>query len=78
MIAEADVPDDVAFRMTPQDDGFNFELVKPYPGDVTFAHAEKIVLAIDEQVSESLAKFLLDVEFVDEEPNLFLTKAESR
>ncbi len=42
------------------------------PGDTTFAHSEKTVLAIDEQISRLLADKKLDVEFTGDEPELRL------
>ncbi len=72
LLAEANAPDAAAIRMVFEGDEFSFEIDTPRPGDTTFDHEEKVVLAIDEQVSELLANMKLDVEVTGEEPELVL------
>jgi len=72
MIAEAGVPGDVVIRLIPQEDRIDLKLDKAQLGDTTFNHEEKVVLAIDEQVSELLADMKLVVKVVGEETELVL------
>ena len=46
------------------------------PGDKTFAHAERTVLAIDEQVSKLLENKRLDVAVTGDQPELTLMDQE--
>ena len=66
LLAEANAPDDAAIRLVLEGDGFSLKIDTPRPGDTTFDHAEKVVLAIDEQVSELLADMKLDVKVTGE------------
>ena len=66
LLAEANAPDDAAARLVLEGDGFSLEIDTARPGDTTFDHAEKVVLAIDEQVSELLADMKLDVKVTGE------------
>ena len=74
MLAEADVPDDAAFRVAVEGRGFDLGIDIVRPGDTTFNHGGKVVLALDEQASELLADRKLDVEVTGEEPELVLTE----
>jgi len=74
LLAEEDAPDDAAFRFFAERDGFRLAVDTARPGDTTFAHGEKVVLAIDEQVSELLADMKLDVTDTEEEPKLVLNE----
>ena len=76
LLAEANAPDAAAIRMVFEGDELSFEIDTPRPGDTTFDHNEKVVLAIDEQVSELLANMKLDVEVTGEEPELVLKQLE--
>ncbi len=66
MLAEANVPDDAVVRVVVEGDVISLEIDTARPGDTTFDHAEKVVLAIDEQVSELLADMKLDVKVTGE------------
>ena len=66
LLSEASAPDDAATRLVLEGDGFSLEIDTARPGDTTFDHAEKVVLAIDEQVSELLADMKLDVKVTGE------------
>ncbi len=66
LLAEANAPDDAAIRLVLEGDGFSLEIDTARPDDTTFDHAEKVVLAIDEQVSELLADMKLDVKVTGE------------
>ncbi len=72
LLAEANAPDDAAIRMVVDGDGFSLEIDTARPDDTTFDHGEKVVLAIDAQVSELLADKKLNVTFIEEEPELIL------
>ena len=48
------------FRLVVKNHEIGLEIGTVQPGDSTFAHGEKIVLVIDEEVSESVADITLD------------------
>ncbi len=66
LLSEASAPDDAATRLVLEGHGFSLKIDTPRPGDTTFDHAEKVVLAIDEQLSELLADVKLDVQVTGE------------
>ena len=72
LLAEADAPNDAVFRFVRDGAGFDLGIDIVRPGDSTFTHEEKVVLAIDEQVSELLANMKLDVKVTGEESVLVL------
>ncbi len=72
MLIEADAPDDTAIRMAAEGRGFDLGVDRVRPGDSTLYHGEKVVLVIDEQVSELLADSKLDVQGMGEESKLVL------
>ncbi len=69
MLAQAD---DAVIRLIAKDDEIGLTIDTAQPGEETFAHAERTVLAIDEQISRLLANKKLDVEVTGEEPELTL------
>jgi Fe-S cluster assembly iron-binding protein IscA len=72
MLGESDASNDAVIRMFFCDDGFALEIDTVQPGDTTFYHGEKVVLAIDEQVSERLADMKIDLRVTGEESELVL------
>ena len=72
MLAQAEAPDDAVFRFVADDDELGLEIDTVQPGDATFDHAEKPVLAIDEQISRLLANKKPDVDVTGDEPELTL------
>ncbi len=74
MLADAEAPDDAVMRLVANDDECGLEIDTVQPGDTTFVHAKKTVLAIDEQVSELLANQKLVVDVTDDKPRLKLTE----
>ena len=74
MLAQAVAPDDAVIRLVVKDDKIGFTIDTIQPGDATFDHAEKTVLAIDEQVSELLANNKLDVDATGDQPELRRTE----
>ncbi len=72
MLSDDAVSDDAVMRVISRDGGFGLEIDTVQPGDETFAHSEKTVLAIDEQVSELLANNKLDVDATGDQPELRL------
>ena len=74
MLAEADVPDDAVVRVVVEGRGVDLGIDIVRPGDTTFDHGGKVVLAIDQQASELLADRKLDVKVTGEEPELVLTE----
>ncbi len=74
MLAHPNAPDDAVIRLVAKDGGFGLVIGTIQPGDETFAHAEKTVLAIDEQISELLTNKKLDVDATGDQPELRLTE----
>ncbi len=72
LLAETNAPNDTAIRLVVEGAGLRLEIDVPRSGDTTFDHLERVVLAIDEQVSEFLADRKLDVTVRDEKPELIL------
>jgi len=74
MLAEANAHDDAAIRVVVKGDVISPEIDTARFGDTTFDHEGKVVLAIDEQVSELLADRNLDVKVTGVESQLVLTE----
>ena len=72
MLADAEAREDAVIRFVLDGKGFNLGIDTVRPGDTTFDHLEKVVLAIDEQVSKLLADSKLDVNAMGEKPALVL------
>ena len=72
MLADANAPEDAVIRFVLDGDRFKLGVDTVKPGDTTFDHLKKVVLAIDEQVSKLLADRKLDVNVRGEEPELIL------
>ncbi len=70
VLAEANAPEDAVIRLVVEDGNLGLEIDTVKPGDTTFAHAERSVLAIDAQISESLADKRLDLHVEDDQPEL--------
>ena len=73
-LAQDEAPDGAVIRLVANDGGFRLAIDTVQPGDATFDHAEKIVLAIDEQISGLLANKKLDVDVTGDQPKLKLRK----
>lgn len=65
MLGAAEAPDDVAVRFVVEGSSLALTLDRPGPGDATFDHSGRMVLLLDEDVSELLADNTLDVEQTD-------------
>ncbi len=74
MLAEANVPNDAVVRVVVEGRGVDLGIDIVRPGDTTFDHGGKVVLAIDEQASELLADRKLVVQGTGEESHLILTE----
>ena len=74
MLAEANAHDDAVIRVIVEGDVINLKIDTARLGDTTFDHGGKVVLAIDEQVSELLADMQFDVKVTGEESELVLTE----
>ena len=72
LLADAEAPDDAVIRLVSENNGIGLAIGTVESGDVTFAHADKAVLAIDEQVSELLANKKIDVRVTDDHSELVL------
>ncbi len=68
--SDDEAPDDAVIRLVAKDDQIGLVIDTIQSGDETFAHAEKTVLAIDEQISRLLANKKLDVEVTGDKPEL--------
>lgn len=72
ILADANAPDDAVIRIAVEDGKLELETDTVRPGDTTFVHAEKTVLAIDGLVSRLLADNKLDVEVTGDQPELIM------
>ncbi len=72
MLAHVEAPDDAVMRLVANGDKCGLEIDTVQPGDTTFDHAEKTVLAIDEQVSRLLTNQRLVVDVTGDIPKLKL------
>lgn len=57
----AEAPEQNVVRFSPGENGLTMHLGQPQPGDTTFEHDEKTVLAFDAAVNEMLADKTLDL-----------------
>ena len=57
-----------------EDGEFGLKLDTVQPGDTTFAHAERTVLAIEAQLSDALADKRLDLHVEDDQPELVIVE----
>jgi hypothetical protein len=72
LLVEAEAPEKVAIRFVREGDGFALDLDNPRDGDTTFAHQERTVLVLDDEVSKLMADLTLDVKDSDAGPKLTL------
>jgi Fe-S cluster assembly iron-binding protein IscA len=66
-------PGEAVVRFIPQENGLAMQLDNVRPGDTTFEHEEKPVLAMDTRVAEALDGRTLDVQSTEEGPRLALS-----
>ncbi len=74
MLAKANAPEEAVIRVLVGDGEFGVEIDTVQPGDTTFAHAKRTVLAIDAQISESFADKRLDLHVEDDQPELVIVE----
>ena len=72
LLADAEAPEDAVIRFVLEGNGFNLGIDTVRPGDTTFDHLEKVVLAIDDEVSKLLGDRKLDVNVRGEKSELVL------
>ena len=72
LLETAQAPEGVAVRVVVEKDEVSMQPGRPEPGEVTFDHAGRTVLVLDEQLSTALTDKTLDVEQTDEGPTLAL------
>ncbi len=74
MLAEEETPENenVVIRMFKSKDGVDLTLGQVESEDTTFAHEGVTVLAIDEELSQSLANTTIDVETTEDGTTLHL------
>ncbi len=65
-----DIPQEAVVRFVLQEEGLALQLGSEQPGDTTFSHGERIVLAMDAPIAEALADKTLDVYSTPEGPQL--------
>ena len=70
MLTEAEAADDVVVRFLIIDKKLEIRLDSERPGDSTFTHEERTVLAIDPELSKTLSDKTLDVQQTEEGPQL--------
>ena len=73
MLSNDESSDDAVFRLVVKNDEIGLEIDTVQPGDSTFTHDERIVLVIDEEVSESVADITLDALVEGDSSELVLT-----
>lgn len=66
-------PDENVVRFVPGENGLAMQLSQAQPGDTTFDHGEKTVLALDAAISDSLSEHTLDVQPTQQGPQLTLS-----
>lgn len=69
----SDAPEEAVVRFVPHESGLAVQLDNVRPGDQTFEHDEKTILALDPQVSEALADRTLDVQDTEQGPQLAIS-----
>ncbi len=74
MLADANAPEDAVIRVVVEEGQLGLIIDTVQPGDTTFAHAEKTVLAIDAQISESLADKRLDLHVEIDQPEFVIVE----
>ena len=74
MLAETNAHGDAVIRVIVEGDVISLKIDTARLGDTTFDHEGKVVLAIDEQVSELLSDMQFDVKVTGEESELVLTE----
>lgn len=72
----SDAPDEAVVRLVPRDDHLAMALDAEQPGDTTFSHDDRPVLALSPPIAEVLGDMTLDVERTPEGPQLVLTGPE--
>lgn len=65
--------DDAVLRIVRRDGRYRLRVSRVLPGDQTFAHAGRVVLALDEQTKKSLAQRSLGLRHSATGPRLNLT-----
>ncbi len=73
-LAQANAPEDAVIRVVADEGQLGLIIDTVQPGDTTFAHAERTVLVIDTQISESLADKRLDLHVQYDEAELVFVK----
>ena len=68
----ADAPDENVVRLSPAENGLAMHLGQAEPGDTTFEHGEKTVLAFNASVNELLIDKTLDLHTTQQGPQLAL------
>ena len=74
VLAEANAPEDAVIRVVVKEGQLGLIIDTVQPGDTTFAHAERTVLGIDAQISESLTDKRLDLHVENDEAELVIVE----
>ena len=72
VLDRANAPDEAAVRLAVEGDALISRLDKPRPGDATYDHDGRMVLVMDERVSQLLADTTLELQPTSEGEKLVL------
>lgn len=62
ILAQEGLPAEVSIRLLPEGDGIGMQADHERPGDATIEHGGRVVLLLDEQMTQLLNNDTLDVE----------------
>ena len=72
LLAGAEAPEDVFVRLEQEEDGLGLRFDNALSGDNKFAHKDRTVLVLDDELCQLLADNTLDVEDTDDGPRLHM------
>lgn len=73
LLTASEAPDESAVRFVIEENELSMKLDEEKPGDKIFLHEGKIVLLVDEEMSQVLDGKTLDVENTEKGPQLMMT-----
>jgi hypothetical protein len=74
LLENANASEETAIRFVLEGSTLTPKLDSVHPGDATFDHEDRTVLALEAQVSDTLGNATLDVQPTDEGPKLVLLR----
>lgn len=69
----SDAPEDAVVRLVPRDDHLAMALDAEQPGDTTFSHDDRTVLALSPPIAEVLGDMTLEIDETPDGPRLVLS-----